>query len=209
MLAAGERRRSGSQHGSGTDGGTSHGTCTMSSIDWEKWGAPAVLITLIAFVVSWIKPALSNGLHYLWRADPAKAVETAMVVWKTDAGRLQMREYLRDVLKEELALSKKALDIAEANHDTLEQVKHTQIAQGVTMNQIEESVDKVPQMTDALQRIGESMKTFAEHMETVSDFMSRADERERLRERYERGQLPERRHHQIDPHPHDRREDKR
>lgn len=180
------------------------------NIDWEKWGAPAVMITLIAFIVSWIKPALSNGLHYLWRADPSKAVETAMVVWKTDSGRLQMREYLREVLKEELALSKRALDIAEANHDTLEQVKHTQTAQGITIKIIEDGIERVPQMTDALERIGESMKVFAEHMETVSDFMSRSDERERLRERYERGQLPERRHRQSDePHPHDRMGDGR
>jgi hypothetical protein len=180
---------------------------SSNNVDWNKWGAPAIILAVLGFVAAWIRPALLSLLHRLWRSDPARAVETALVVWKTDSGRLQMREYMKDILKEEFAISQKALTIAEENKDVLAQVKFTQEALGISVNKIQESVQEVPKLTDALDRISDSMQAYADHMRTVSDFMSRSDERERLRERYERGTLPDRRHHQAEPHPNNREED--
>lgn len=165
------------------------------SIDWVKWSTPALVLAIAAFAITWSRPAAIALFHYLIRYDGAKSRETLLIILRSEDGKLKVKAYMEELLADKWALSRRALDIAETNADTLAQVKFTQEALQLTVKGIELSVEEVPRLIEALDRISESMHTYAEHMSKVSDFMSRSDEREKLRDKYDRGELPDRRHH--------------
>lgn len=179
------------------------------TIDWSKWGAPTVLLALAGLVLAWARPAMVSLLHYLLRYDQGKARETLLVVIRSEDGKLKIRAYMDDLLAHRWADIDLAKKTALENKDILAQVKFTQEAQAVSLKEIEVNIERLPGLADALDRMSQSMETFSERMENVADFMSRADERERIRDRYAHGELPERRREQREPNPHTRQEDNR
>lgn len=179
------------------------------NIDWSKWGAPTVLLALAGLVLAWARPAMVSLLHYLLRYDEGKARETLLVVIRNEDGKLKIRAYMDDLLAHRWADIDLAKKTALENKDILAQVRFTQNAQAVSLKEIEVNIERLPGLADALDRMSQSMETFSERMENVADFMSRADERERLRDRYNHGELPNRRHEQREPHPQHRQEDQK
>lgn len=164
-----------------------------------------MLLVLAGFAVTWSRPALIYLLHYLIRYDESKARETLLIVIRSEDGKLKIRAYMDALLAERWADIELAKKTALENKDVLAQVKFTQEAQGISLRDIAVSVEKLPGLSEALDRISTSMEDFANKMSGVAEYIARADEREMMRERYERGELPDRRHHQRqEPHPHHR-----
>jgi hypothetical protein len=176
----------------------------LMNIDWSKWGAPAVVLAVTVFVVTWSRPAFIALLHYMLRYDEAKSRETLMIVLKSDDGKLKIKAYIADIFSDKWERDMKTHETALANRDSLAQVVESQKLQGHALQEIRLSLEQVPALTKALEGIGESVEEFARQMQNVSIFIARADEREKLRAEYAQGLREERRRRQSDEHPNHR-----
>jgi hypothetical protein len=178
------------------------------NIDWSEWGAPTIVLALAGIVVAWGRPALIHLLHVLLRLDEGKSRETLFDVLQSHEGKMRMRSYMDALLADRWADVEVAKKVALENRDVLGQVQFTQNAQGLELREIAMGIERLPGLTESLDRMSHSMEDFADKMTHVAEYIARADERERMRERYERGEMPERRRRQSsEPHPHDREDD--
>lgn len=165
-----------------------------------------VLLTILVGALTWIAvPVFVKLVHHFFAREPERATDTVIEALATKSGKVRLKALMEDIFEYELqereqriatneGRTDRAIGIAEANHDRLEQIDLTTKTHSMELKAITGSLVEVPRMGEALDRISKSIESFATEMRGVHDFMSRSDERERIR-------TEERRLGQSNPHP--------
>lgn len=183
------------------------GQVTKAGVDWDRFGPGIVWTLVLGIIVALAKGQGGRLVHLLFRSDPSRAVDTLIETLESKEGRTRMRALMDDLYKERMqhidAQLRLSLDLAQTNRQILEGVTESIKLQGAALRTVETQVRDLPQMTRVLSELTEATKAISTEMEGVNIWMSRMDERERMRERLER------RSHNEPDHPHRRQGDGR
>jgi hypothetical protein len=161
---------------------------------WQSWMTPTIILAFVAWVWIAMRPALVRLLYYLLCLEPKKFEDTILSTLESKSGRVRFKAYSLEVHAERVkAVDERideALNIANANKDSLTKISEVQLLQGRAITGVQESVRDVPKLTDSMDRVSRSIEIFAKEMKAMGETMIRLEERQAANER-RRAQTPD------------------
>jgi hypothetical protein len=154
---------------------------------WQSWMTPAIVLALTAWLWVALRPALVRLLYHLLCTDEERFEKTLFGTLESKSGRVRFRAYSLEVHAERVKTVDgridEALNVANANKDSLVAVRQVQDLHGSALKEVTAAVKDLPQMSDALVRISKSLEAFTRELKDVNETMIRLEERSGLDDR--------------------------